>query len=165
MAMANAVEGRFPFLDYRLVEFCNRLPANLKLHGLTEKYLLKKLGRKWLPPEIWQRPKRPYRAPIHRSFFNETALDYLPELLSPEKLKSTGLFNPAAVGQLVGKARQGGVLGETDEMALVGIISTQLVHHHFIEHFKMPAPLSESDPVKVRVGRECQRPSKVISGQ
>ena len=153
MAMANAVEGRFPFLDYRLVEFCNRLPANLKLHGLTEKYLLKKLGRKWLPPEIWQRPKRPYRAPIQRSFFNETAPDYVGELLSPEKLKQTGLFNPAAVSQLVEKARQGKVLGETDDMALVGIISTQLLHHHFVGNFRTPDPLSENDPVKVRVGR------------
>ena len=88
MAMANAVEGRFPFLDYRLVEFCNRLPANLKLHGLTEKYLLKKLGRKWLPPEIWQRPKRPYRAPIQRSFFNETAPDYVARVVIAGKAEA-----------------------------------------------------------------------------
>jgi len=39
-------------------------------------------------------------------------------------------------------------------MALVGILSTQLVHHQFIENFKTAAPLSESDPVKVRVGQE-----------
>jgi len=130
------------------------LPANLKLRGLTEKYLLKQLGRKWLPPEIWQRPKRPYRAPIHRSFFNAGAPDYVREMLSPESLARTGLFNPAAVGQLVNKVRQGGTLGETDDMALVGILSTQLVHHQFIENFKTPAPLSESDPVKVCVGQE-----------
>ena len=68
MAMAHAVEGRFPFLDYRIVEFCSRLPARLKLRGLTEKYLLKQLGREWLPEDVWQRPKRPYRAPIHRCF-------------------------------------------------------------------------------------------------
>jgi asparagine synthase (glutamine-hydrolysing) len=154
MAMAHAVEGRYPFLDYRVVAFCNQLPANLKLRGLTEKYLLKRLGRKWLPSEIWQRPKRPYRAPIHRSFFNAGAPDYVREMLSPESLARTGLFNPAAVGQLVNKAGQDGVLGETDEMALVGILSTQLVHHQFIDNFKLPPPLSESDPVKVRVEQE-----------
>ena len=154
MAMAHAVEGRYPFLDFRVVAFCNQLPPNLKLRGLTEKYLLKQLGRKWLPPEIWQRPKRPYRAPIHRSFFNAAAPDYVREMLSPENLARTGLFNPAAVGQLVNKVRQGGTLGETDDMALVGILSTQLVHHQFIERFKIPAPLSESDPVKVRMGQE-----------
>jgi asparagine synthase (glutamine-hydrolysing) len=154
MGMANAIEGRFPFLDYRLVEFCNQLPANLKLRGLTEKYLLKRLGKKWLPKEIWQRPKRPYRAPIHRSFFNETTPEYVREMLSPEKLKQAGMFNPAAVGQLVKKVEQGGKLGETDDMALVGVISTQLLHHHFVENFKMSAPLSDKDPVKVRVGQE-----------
>ena len=54
---------------------------------------------------------------------------------------------------MVEKARQGKALGETDDMALVGIISTQLLHHHFIGNFRMPDPLSENDPVKVRVGR------------
>ena len=53
-------KGRFPFLDHRVVEFCNRLPPRLKLRGLTEKYLLKRLSRRWLPEEIWRRPKRPY---------------------------------------------------------------------------------------------------------
>jgi len=162
MAMAHAVEGRYPFLDCRVVAFCNQLPANLKLRGLTEKYLLKQLGRKLLPPEIWQRPKRAYRAPIRRSFFNAAAPDYVRELLSPASLARTGLFNPGAVEQLVNKARQGGALGETDDMALVGILSTQLVHHQFIEHFQLTAPLSESDPVKVRsAGNTSASPNNI----
>ena len=81
------------------------MAANLKLRGLTEKYLLKQLGKKWLPKEIWQRPKRPYRAPIHRSFFNETTPEYVREMLSPEKLKQAGMFNPTAVGH-AGLGRQ-----------------------------------------------------------
>ena len=152
MGMAHSIEGRFPFLDCRVVEFCNRLPPKLKLRGLTEKYLLKRLGRQWLPPEIWQRPKRPYRAPIHRSFFGESTPDYVNELLSPEKLRATGLFKPEAVGQFVQKLRRGARIGESDDMALAGILSTQLVHHYFVERFRMPPPLSESDPVKVRRG-------------
>ena len=51
VAMAHSVEGRFAFLDYRIVEFCNRLPAFLKMRGLREKWLLKQLGRKLLPAE------------------------------------------------------------------------------------------------------------------
>ncbi len=152
VAMAHSIEGRYPFLDYRLVEFCNRLPANLKLRGLTEKYLLKQLGRKWLPREIWRRTKRPYRSPIHRSFFNDKTQDYVQELLSPEKIKMTGIFNPGAVSQLVRKAEQGSSLGETGDMALVGIISTQLVHHQFVAGFKKKPPLTERDLVKVCIG-------------
>lgn len=149
VAMAHSVEGRYPFLDVRVVEFCNRLPSNLKLRGLTEKVLLKKVGGKCLPQEIWRRPKRPYRAPIHRSFYNSETLDYVSELLSPAQLARTGLFNPAAVAQLVAKVRQGGAIGESDDMALVGIISTQLIHHQFMDHFPTSVPLSAARRVKV----------------
>ena len=83
--------------DHRVVEFCNRLPPQFKLRGLEEKWLLKQLGRKLVPADIWQRPKQPYRAPIHRSFFGENAPDYVRELLSESALREAGLFNPAAI--------------------------------------------------------------------
>ena len=159
MGMAHSIEGRFPFLDFRLVEFCTRLPARLKLRTLTEKYLLKQLGRKWLPRQIWQRRKRPYRAPIHRCFFHESTPDYVREMLSPEQLRRTGLFHPAAVGQLVKKIELGGQIGETDEMALVGILSTQLLHHHFVDGFKPGIPLAAADRLKVCSGRQTKTPS------
>jgi asparagine synthase (glutamine-hydrolysing) len=159
VAMAHSVEGRFPFLDYRVVEFCNHLPPQLKLHGLTEKYLLKQVAREWLPDEIWRRPKRPYRAPIHRSFFpsseggptgrSDATLDYVRELLSPEQVRATGIFKPAAVSQLVQKIERGMRLSETDDMALAGILSSQLIYLQFISDFKMPPPLSEAEDVKV----------------
>jgi asparagine synthase (glutamine-hydrolysing) len=149
VAMAHSVEGRFPFLDCRLVEYCNQLPASLKLRGLTEKYLLKQCAKKWLPDAIWQRPKRPYRAPIHRSFFNDATPEYVSDLLSPESLRETGLFTPVAVGRLVDKLKRGAAVGETDDMALAGILSSQLVHFHFVKHFRKPPPLDERDDVKV----------------
>ena len=152
VAMAHSIEGRYPFLDCRLTAFCNRLPENLKLRALKEKYLLKKLGQRWLPEEIWRRPKRPYRAPIGRCFFTKPAQEYVGELLSPEKLRATGLFKPAAVSQLVKKIGQEGTLSETDDMALVGIISTQLLHHRFVAAFEISHPLSEADPLRVCSG-------------
>lgn len=148
MLMAHSVEGRFPFLDYRVVEFCNQLPPSYKLRGLTEKWLLKQLGRRLVPAEIWQRPKQPYRAPIHHSFFGGEVLDYVEELLSERALRVSGLFKPGAVAQLVRKARLQPRLGEVDSMALVGILSTQLLHHRFVESFPMSV-LEEGDQVKV----------------
>ncbi len=145
VAMAHSVETRMPFLDYRVVEFCNRLPSALKLRGLTDKYLLRQLGREFLPPEVWRRPKRPYRAPIYKSFFCEGAPDYVSELLSPQQIRSIGMFKPDAVGQLVRKITSGLQLGETDDMALAGILSTQLVHHHFVSHFRAKPPVSAQD--------------------
>jgi asparagine synthase (glutamine-hydrolysing) len=149
MAMAHSVEGRFPFLDVRLVEFCNRLPARLKLRGLREKWLLKQAAQPWLPDAIRRRPKRPYRAPVHRSFFNAEAPKYVRELLAPGAIKETGLFKPGLVEQFVAKIGRGMPIGETDDMALVGILSTQLVHHQFIKHFQRGEVLPAGANIKV----------------
>lgn len=147
MAMGNSVEGRYPFLDYRVVEFCNRLPAEWKLNGLMEKYLLKKLGRKLVPKEIWSRVKRPYRAPIHRSFFSQP-LGYVEELLSESKLKENPYFEPQAVIGLSKKAAAGNRLSETEDMAVMGILSTQLVHEQFVKKFEVP-PITRMNLIKV----------------
>src|SRR5256885_13024675 len=136
MAMAHSVEGRFPFLDYPLIAFCNSLPAKLKLKGLREKFILKKMAHHRLPREILTRPKRPYRAPIHRSFFNERTEDYVKELLAPARLKASGHFRPEAVEHLVRKAEGGQTLTEAEDMGLVGIISTQLVDHLFVTNLE-----------------------------
>jgi asparagine synthase (glutamine-hydrolysing) len=148
MAMAHSVEGRFPFLDCRVVEFCNRLPPGLKMPGLKEKWLLKQLGRRLVPTEIWRRPKRPYRAPIHRSFFGRCTPDYVQDLLSERALRESGLFNPVAVARLGRKAAVGERLSEVDDMALVGILSTQLVYQQFVKEFRI-VPVQSGDPVKV----------------
>jgi len=137
MAMAHSVEGRFPFLDHRVVEFANALPARLKLRGLQEKYLLKRAARHLVPDAVFQRPKQPYRAPDARSFFDAAAgrerAQYVADVLSPRSVEQAGLFNPRAVGRLVEKARAGQVVGAGDNMALVGILSTQLLVRQFTQ--------------------------------
>lgn len=141
MAMAHGVEGRYPFLDVRMVEFANRLPDSLKLRGLTEKYLLKQLGAKYLPERIWQRGKKPYRAPIRQAFFARPP-HYLADLLSEKNLAESGYFHPSAVRALIDKAARLETLSEVDSMAVAGIISTQLLHQSFIEDFRLN-PLRE----------------------
>jgi asparagine synthase (glutamine-hydrolysing) len=134
VGMANSIEGRFPFLDHRVIEFANRLPARYKINGLTEKYLLKKAMHDYLPPGVRSRTKQPYRAPDSASFFvNGVALDYVNEVLSPEKLSQAGYFEPQAVAKLLEKARQGKVIGFADNMAFVGILSTMLLHRQFVK--------------------------------
>ena len=49
MSMAHSLEGRYPFLDHRVIEFCTNLPSNHKIKGLNEKYLLKQLMKGHLP--------------------------------------------------------------------------------------------------------------------
>lgn len=150
VGMAHSIEGRFPFLDHRVVEFANQLPEHYKLRGLTEKYILKRAVRHLLPPEIWQRAKRPYRAPIHRSFFPDgKPLSWVAATLTEANIQTTGLFNPQAVQQLTNKIERYGALGETDDMALAGILSTQLVAQQFITAFRAAPPLNQNDDIKI----------------
>jgi asparagine synthase (glutamine-hydrolysing) len=131
--MANSVEGRVPFLDHRVVEFASHLPARFKIRGLTEKAILKSALRPMVPAEIVNRVKQPYRAPDAPSFFvNGKPLDYVAELLGTERIRAAGLFNPAPVARLFEKCRTGKAIGFGDNMALVGVISTMLVHDQFV---------------------------------
>jgi len=153
MAMAHSVEGRYPFLDYRVIEFCNRLPPDMKMPVLVEKWLLKQLGAKYLPENIWQRRKRPYRAPINRSFFLSAPPAYVNELLAPDAIRQSGLFNPTAVAMLFNKARTASQssygLSEVEDMALVGILSTQLVHYQFVRGERSVRNVIRLDQVKL----------------
>ena len=131
MAMAHSVEGRFPFLDHRLVEFAATIPPQLKILGLREKHILRQAMRDLLPPEIGNRPKQPYRAPDSPSFTGPSAPAYVDEMLSPQALEQTGYFNPRAVAKLRAKCEAGKQVGFRDNMAFVGILSTQLWNRTF----------------------------------
>jgi asparagine synthase (glutamine-hydrolysing) len=137
MSMANSVEGRFPFLDHRVVEFASSLPPRLKMKVLNEKHLLKKAVGGLIPESIRTRKKQPYRAPDAASFLGADGrlIDFAEELLSPGQIKNAGLFNPAAVERLAAKARAGQIVGTKDNMGFVGILSTQLLVKGFIEEF------------------------------
>jgi asparagine synthase (glutamine-hydrolysing) len=135
VAMAHSIEGRYPFLDHRVMEFCFRLPPTLRMRGLTEKYLLKKCLGHRLPQSVVRRTKQPYRAPDARSFFSGIRHAYADRLLSESELRRTGYFDPKAVGMLAAKCVRSPVLGFKDNMAIVGIISTQLLHDSFVDRY------------------------------
>lgn len=138
MAMAHGIEGRFPFLDHRLAEFAGRIPPRWKMKGLCEKYLLKRAAGKLVPDEIIQRPKQPYRAPEAVAFFGtpEQPLKnaYAEDMLSSTQIQHDGIFQAKAVERLVHKARSGRAIGAKDNMALVGILSTQILVDRMIRN-------------------------------
>lgn len=156
MLMAHSVEGRFPFLDHRVIEFASRIPPRLKIRGLNEKHVLKRAMRGMLPKSIYARAKRPYRAPIHRSFFGHNSPAYVQELLSPEAIRTAGYFHPPAVARLAKKAQGAHSLSERENMALAGVLSTQLLHRQFVEDFP-GRPIPAIAPLKLCVGPTAQR--------
>ena len=96
MVLANSVEGRYPFLDLNLVEFLREVPPDLKLHGFTEKYILKALAGDLLPKEIIEREKFGFRAP-GTPFLLRQNIEWIEDLLSHERIERQGYFNPDTV--------------------------------------------------------------------
>ncbi|MDR3668697.1 MAG: asparagine synthase (glutamine-hydrolyzing) [Ignavibacteriaceae bacterium] len=134
VAMAHSLEIRMPYLDYRLIEFMGKVPSYLKIMGLTEKFILKKLYKDILPNSIVNRPKHPYRAPIKNSLLNKN-LQYVEHFLSESKLKNNNLFNSSMVKLLLEKLTKADKSSEFDNMALVSILTTQILNDIFIDNY------------------------------
>lgn len=134
MLLGNSVEGRFPFLDKDVVALADSLPASYKLRVLDEKHVVKRAAANIVPREIIARKKQPYRAPDALSFVARNAPDYIDAVLSESALRDANIFDPQAVVQLMRKCRTrgDGQFSNTDNMALVGVLSTQLLHQQFI---------------------------------
>ena len=131
MLAKSSVEGRFPFLDHRLIEFANRLPPKVKMRGMNEKYLLKKAMAPHLPTKIINRSKQPYRAPDVNTSNSLLMADCLQEYLSEKEIKSLGFFSPKKVSFLIKKSNSKKYLSTSESQALMGILSTQIIHKNF----------------------------------
>lgn len=107
MVMASSVEGRYPFLDPDVVELATRIPPELKLDRLVEKYIVKKVAAGLVPREIVEREKFGFRAP-GTPYLLRQRLEWIEDLLSYERIKAQGYFNPDAVERLKAQYRQPG---------------------------------------------------------
>lgn len=149
MLMAHSVEGRFPFLDHRVIELAGRMPDGAKLGGLNEKLVVKRAMRGLLPDSVVERAKQPFRAPIQTGFRFAGAPPYVAELLDDVAIRRVGLFDPKAIAVISRRLRHVAALGERDSMALVGVLSTMLLHETFIA--ARPARAGQPIPLARRV--------------
>ena len=162
VAMANSVEGRFPYLDHRVIEFANTLPPRYKVMGLQEKYLLRRAMAHLLPPAVAQRTKQPYRAPDSQSFFqNGTPAAYVAELFRPQRLKASGLFDPEATSKLFDKCRRGQAIGFSDNMAFVGILSALLLEEFFLRPARFGDGFAGAEPAHASLSSMNRHDAKV----
>jgi asparagine synthase (glutamine-hydrolysing) len=106
MTMANSLEARCPFLDQQLLEFAAGIPSNLKLNGMTTKYILKRALKGIVPDEIIHRKKHGFGVPVGR-WFRTSLKDYVRKtLLSPEALQR-GYFSESYVCRLIEEHQSG----------------------------------------------------------
>jgi len=92
MAMANSLETRSPFLDYRLFELSNTIPGEMKLKDGDTKHILKKIGIKYFDHEHVYRRKQMFTVPVGEWFKNKLS-GYLLDIIESESLKSRGIWN------------------------------------------------------------------------
>jgi len=100
MSMAHALEVRSPFLDHHLVEFLAKVPLELKLKGLTTKYLLKQTARRYLPDRIIDQPKQGFEVPL-AAWFRGRMRGFLEDNLGAGELERAGLLRTGAAKGLV----------------------------------------------------------------
>lgn len=129
LSMAHSIEARVPYLDHKLWEFCATLPANFKLNGRIEKYVLRQATHKLLPEGTRRRKKVGLASPYAAWLRAKRLPDWAESALSPDTLRQTGLFNPQTVVALR-RAHQAGRpnLGPL----LMGVLSTQVWHQCFL---------------------------------
>lgn len=106
MSMANSLEARTPFLDYELVEFMAQVPTAMKMRGFKTKHLFKQAMRPLLPARIVDRKKAGFHTPLPGWFRTELRA-WVDEILSPERITSTGRLNSANVQRLKAEHFQG----------------------------------------------------------
>jgi asparagine synthase (glutamine-hydrolysing) len=100
MSMASSIEVRPVFLDHRVVEFLLPVPASIRM---SQKRLLLDATKAFLPPallaDLASRPKRTFTFPFQR-WLSHDLRDVLKETFAPDRLRRTGVLNPAAVNRL-----------------------------------------------------------------
>lgn len=132
MSMAHSIEGRYPFLDHRLVEKVFNYDDNIKLNEYRQKYLLCKSYQNKIPDSIINRPKKPYTAPDLQSFYMNGKLSQQAEyFLSEEKILEYGVFDLKMVNRFLRKFTKGipENIGYRDNMLISFILSTQMAKY------------------------------------
>lgn len=134
IAMHSSVEGRYPFLDEELLDFTSTLHPRWKLRSLRhDKYIERKVAERWLPKDIAWRRKKMFRAPLDSFAASGSKEGWIDQVLSPESLRKTGLFDVESVAKYraeLGKLK--GTAKTSVGMGLTAVTSTQLWHHLYI---------------------------------
>jgi len=100
MTMANSLELRVPLLDHKVLEFAAAVPANLKVHGFTTKYLAKTALEGQIPRPILNRRKVGFPVPYERWLRLELR-DWVRDILLDSKTRNRGYFDPKKMEKLL----------------------------------------------------------------
>jgi asparagine synthase (glutamine-hydrolysing) len=140
LSMAHSVEARVPFMDHPLVELAARMPPDLKLDGMNEKYLLKKVAQPYLPQHPSQFKKRAFYTPIREWFFTRDRRSELEPYLNRAALEDCAIFDVGQVCKLWEELMATGVPNDGNayfrmmqrEWVLMLVLTVQILHAQFV---------------------------------
>jgi asparagine synthase (glutamine-hydrolysing) len=140
LSMAHGVEARVPFMDHPLVELAARVPPDLKLNGMNEKYLLKKFAQPHLPQHPTQFKKRAFYTPIREWFFTPARNAELEPYLSEAALSESGIFDAAKVQSYRRQILAAGAPASMNdyyrmmklEWVLMLVLTVQILHEQYV---------------------------------
>ena len=131
VSMASSLECRVPFLDFRIVEWSNRLPDHIKMKvGRTNKHIVKKVAENWLPKEIVYRKKVGFGTPIGEWFRNPRGLGTYLDILTDSTFRQRDYFDAVRVAELVREHLQG---SNDHSEALWGLMNIELWCRTFLD--------------------------------
>ncbi|HXC71759.1 MAG TPA: asparagine synthase (glutamine-hydrolyzing) [Pyrinomonadaceae bacterium] len=128
-SMAVSLEVRAPFLDPRVAEFVASLPGNYRLRGQKTKYILKKAVKELLPPFVTRRPKKGFGVPV-AEWLKVKLRPVARDLLSPERVRRAGVFNPNYIARLQDEHERGVA---NHRKLLWTLLMFELWHESFVE--------------------------------
>jgi asparagine synthase (glutamine-hydrolysing) len=128
-SMAVSLEVRAPFLDRRVVEYVASLPSNYKLRGQKTKYILKKAVKEMLPPFVTKRGKKGFGVPV-AEWLKVKLRPLARDLLSPERVRRAGVFNPNYIARLQDEHERGVA---NHRKLLWTLLMFELWHESFVE--------------------------------
>ena len=129
MTMANSVELRVPLLDHKLLEFAAALPADLKVRGLTTKYLAKRALGGRVPKAILNRPKAGFPVP-YASWIRKEMRDWVNDVRRDRTTRDRGYFDTSAVGKLLASNEADG----GHSKAVFSLVTLELWQRTFLDH-------------------------------
>jgi asparagine synthase (glutamine-hydrolysing) len=132
VARAASIETRYPFLDHDVITFTAAIAPEYKLRGMTDKWILRRVAARVLPPRLAARPKTMFRANMSGTFLGPDRPAWVDQLLSPGSLRTAGYFDPDAVAcERLALARRFALSPRRFllDVGLTSVITTQLWHH------------------------------------
>jgi asparagine synthase (glutamine-hydrolysing) len=140
-SMAHSLEARVPFLDHHLVEYCARIPAELKVRRLTTKWLLKHAARGIVPQRIIEKRKLGFFRPAFDDWFRAQVTGTVSEYLLAPEPRYAELLDRGAVKRLVSRHVDGSDTGHLHLLLSILMLEVWLSSY-------LPRALRPPEPVR-----------------